>query len=106
VSGSRHARKSLGEGEAGLAARGPFHWPSQLVSASRLACCAQVPESGDESSRVTLANHRAIPAIYEDREFVDDVGGSPFMALVRHSEIADRLPLSGAGAVVQRTSLQ
>src|SRR5262249_6019619 len=30
VSGSRHARKSLGEGEAGLAARGPFHWPSRL----------------------------------------------------------------------------
>jgi hypothetical protein len=76
MSGSRHARKSLGEGEAGLAARGPFHWPSQLVSASRLVCCAQVPESGDKSSRVTLANHCAIPAIYEDREFVDDVGGS------------------------------
>src|SRR5262249_7416265 len=51
VSGSRHARKSLGEGEAGLAARGPFHWASQLVSASRLVCCAQVPESGDESGR-------------------------------------------------------
>src|SRR6516164_7281501 len=27
VSGSRHARKSFGEGEAGLAAKGPFYWP-------------------------------------------------------------------------------
>jgi hypothetical protein len=26
--------KILGEGEAGLAARGPFHWPSQLVASS------------------------------------------------------------------------
>ena len=34
------------------------------VSNSRLVGCAQVPESGDEP----------IPAIYEDREFVD-VGG-------------------------------
>src|SRR6516162_292584 len=27
VSGSRRARKSFGEGEVGLAAKGPFHWP-------------------------------------------------------------------------------
>src|SRR6516162_9181582 len=27
VSGSQHARKSFGEGEVGLAAKGPFHWP-------------------------------------------------------------------------------
>src|SRR5262249_27179012 len=26
VSGSQHARKSFGEGEVGLAAKGPFHW--------------------------------------------------------------------------------
>jgi hypothetical protein len=46
------------------------------VSNSRLVCCAQVLEvrRRAESSRVTLANHCAIPAIYEDREFVD-VGG-------------------------------
>jgi hypothetical protein len=91
VSGSRHARKSLGEGEAGLAARGPFHWPSQNLSVRReaalgsLGCCGSSfpllllrPSSRvrrrAESSRETLANHCAIPAIYEDREFVD-VGG-------------------------------
>jgi len=46
-----------------------FIGPANLFLPLRLVCCAQVPESGDESSRVTLANHCAIPAIYEDREF-------------------------------------
>jgi hypothetical protein len=39
---------------------------AQLVSNSRLVCCAQVPESGDESSLVTLGNHYALLAIADE----------------------------------------
>ena len=75
VSGSQHARKSFGEGEVALAAKGLSLAPANLflTLASLLRPSSRVSRRAD-GSLVTFANHYATPAICEVREFVE-VGG-------------------------------